>query len=414
MFIFIYLLLLCIIITLTYFIYKSIFRSNVIFSLAWLVCASFACYGYSNIDRVSFLTNFYVVIYVIFFNFIYFVINSGSLKNCRLQNNNVKCISSFRLPITLNIIALVMSIPLFFKAIRLISTFGFADFRAFAFVASAEFASTPTLIFFQNIIQPLYTATYIFIASGYINDQRSKVLNFIALFTMFFNTIMFGGRDSIYQLIIIASIYILLRIEIYGKRGVHLLKYSMVLSSTMVLGYFAVAARKFSGYSVIDTILLYYYGGFVFFDKKIQNYIIKDAYMGGISYGFILNFLYIPLRALAGNVVIPLYDYASTMAHYIDIGRVQYNALGTVMLSNIYDFGSYLYLLGMLPISIYIAFSDRLYYRSQNDLFFCSLRIYAIICAIRCVQSNPTSNIDFSMVLLFLYTFTKKRRFLHV
>lgn len=409
MFIVIYVFIFIGILALSYHLYRSIFRTNIIFSFIWLLFASIAHSGYYGINKTSFNVNYYVVIYCLFFNIIYFIVN----KNNKIKKINVDYVPYFKISLICNIIALFISIPLLLKAIVLIKMYGFSNFRAFAFVKSDEFASTATLVIFQTIIQPLFTATYIFIASGYINNQKNNILNLVAIITIVSNTVMFAGRGSIYLLIIITLIYTVLKIEIYKKINIKYISFFILIITPFI--YKIIAIRKFSSQSVFSTILLYFYGGFVFLDKKIENIMYgKSLTLGGVSYGFFYNFIYIPIRALGFNIAIPLYDYAAWAAEYIDIGGVRYNALGTVVLSNIYDFGSYFFILGFLPISMFISISDRLYYSNPKNLFYCSLRIYAVINAIRCVQTNPTANIDFIISILFLYIFTRKKRITNV
>ena len=111
MFIVIYVFIFIGILALSYHLYRSIFRTNIIFSFIWLLFASIAHVGYYGIDKTSFNVNYYVVIYCIFFNFIYIIVN----KNNKIKRLNIGYIPNFKMPLIFNIIALLVSIPLLLK-----------------------------------------------------------------------------------------------------------------------------------------------------------------------------------------------------------------------------------------------------------------------------------------------------------
>jgi hypothetical protein len=85
------------------------------------------------------------------------------------------------------------------KILSIISDYGFANLRSFAFDSSLGLASTIELLIFQNIVAPVFLSTII-ISLTMLPFKKNRSLIFLALIDVSLYTLFFAGRYFIIQL----------------------------------------------------------------------------------------------------------------------------------------------------------------------------------------------------------------------
>lgn len=384
----------------------SLLKLNIVFTGLWAFMALLASNEYLGVWPMHVYVEYNIVCMLILYNIVYYIINN----NLRYINNGMTVYPNVDINYILTIIIclIILSLPIFKRAIPLFLTVGFAGMREYAFIASDKYLSGFDIFLQTVVIQSIYTASYIFFVALCIFKQFSFKYAIVILISGILNTFLFGGRDSIYLLFILFIIYNYLNYELYGIKKRELIKKIAILVPILCCALWLVSLRKNEDLSVIDTVLTYYYCPLNFLSQLIQLYPPGNFFYGGqATMDFIIYLPNLILRQFNRAIGYgPFFDICNMAASQIYIGsNLKYNALGSLLMIGFYDFGNYWAFLSILPLSVFAGIVDRLYYTNKKNLYTVSLKIFALITCIKTLQAYPMS-IHFTITVLFIYIFS--------
>ncbi|WP_128856238.1 hypothetical protein [Bacillus sp. CDB3] len=137
--------------------YKTIIKSNVLFTGMWCICAGLSSLGLYELNKPSAVIHFFSLTAILTFNAVFLMHNnviSNSIDFMKLKGS-----ARLKIILLVNLISWIYSIPFLIKSINIIATQGFKVLRAYAFDASMGLGTTLQLLILQWVVYAIFIAT---------------------------------------------------------------------------------------------------------------------------------------------------------------------------------------------------------------------------------------------------------------
>lgn len=396
-------------------------HANSVFTIVWCVCASLASLGVAKLYPPSFETHLATIISIIVLNVAYLFTYSRTKRQQKPVELTTGITGQFnmKLVLTLNILAWLYCLSLLPRAISMITRYSFSDFRAFAFSASTDYASTAQLTIVQNIVQPIFTVTALAaIVSIVCSKQSTRSLIILVIINSILLTLITAGRSSITEILYFS--FFALLVSNHKLLGIVKLtfkryrKMSVFVIAAILAALILTNLRSGTGSSAINQLLLYHCGPFSFLSELIKRAPWEGALLyGKAMFGFIVSIFYMAATLIFG------FEYGGgeyfvtqiTSIRQVIGDGVSFNALGTMIFPFLMDFGWIGVLIGPAFCGFVIASIERWFYRSRTLVSLC-IYIYILQNTFSLVKNYYffAPSAGFTVILIYYIINNKKRK----
>lgn len=394
--------------------FKTVIKSNVLFTGMWCACAGISSLGLYDLYKPSDIIHLYSFTAITVFNIIFL---SHNKKNGDIQD--IKGSIKLKLIYITHIVCWTYLFNFLIKSLNIISSYGFKRLRMYAFNSDMGFATTLELTIIQWLIQPVFIAT-VLIATIYVILGRNKqILILIAVIDIIIYTLLFGGR---YMLVRAMMYYIFafLILKSGGFRQLREKKNNIVYIGVIICAIVILTGqRNWKDTSFIKNIILYYTGSFPFLDAILQiehyggisNYLFGRATMGFMYNPIIAPFAFLFKSPYAGSGY--TITQVTAVPKFISPDQT-YNAMTTMLYPFLMDFGYFGIIIGSAFLAWFVSFAENKFHKT-NHLLFLSLYVYLNFVLFDSVMSYqllfPASGITLFVLFLFIkIEFRFKRR----
>ncbi|MFV0939610.1 O-antigen polymerase [Bacillus thuringiensis] len=391
--------------------YKTIIKSNVLFTGMWCVCAGLSSLGLYELYKPSPIIHFFSLTAILTFNVVFLLHNnvmSNSIDFMKLKGS-----TRLKVIVLANLIAWIYSTPFLIKSINIIATQGFKVLRAYAFDASMGLGTTLQLLILQWVVYAIFITT-ILIAMVYTAiGKKSPILISIALIDVIIYTLIFGGRYLIVRMMMYYILaYLIMKssnLKNLQKKKLNIFFIGLIIIIVVVL----TSQRDWGKTSFIENTIVYYIGSFSFLDVVLNTSYFNQELIplfGMGIFGFVVNLLIAPFTFLLGipyNGSDALITQVTAVSRYISPTQ-SYNAMTTMLYPFLRDMGYLGILFGTAFLSWFVSVSEKMLRKTKQIRFLC-LYVYLAFFLFDSVMSYqlllPSSGI--TLVLLFLFVNSK-------
>ena len=389
-----------------------------IFGLLWCLIgigSNAAFYGYYE---PSTTVNIIILVGCIFSFFTYGLSLQG--YNKRFFVEQLKSRSEdveIRRVILVNVFCIVILIPYVIRSLNVLVVGGFSVLRSQNIIENGFLA-----ILNDSVIRPIFTATTILALVYSFSDAKRNHKMKLLVLSIIVNieqVVLSAGRAPLVNLVFYLMISLIL---FYGKNIKSILyrgrKY-IVLGAIMAIAVLKITSQRSMASDenmFLYNTYVYYFSGPAYLSQLIKNITVygpggKLLY-GAASFGFLSNVISDILIFLTGKAQGSLYLLGSVISNnQYRIGvRTSINAMYTCFYPFLIDYGWIGVIICPLFIGIVSAMLTKRLYKNQNSFNIC-LYIYWIYVIIRTVFKWDLVNIDFTVVIIILYYFTKRKTF---
>lgn len=407
MFLILYLVLMITTLLITKIKYKTIIKSNVLFTGMWCICAGVASLGIYGLYKPSSIIQFYSISAILTFN-TFFLLHNRFEKNIVFKN--LAGTARLRLIFIANIICWIYLSAFIPMALNLISLYGFKVLRMYAFDSSMGLATTLQLVIIQWLVQPVFVATILIAVVYIVIGRKTRKLTLIALVNVIIYTLLFGGRYMMVQMMMYYIFAFLIvksnDLEQLKNKKLNIIFIGVTICAIIIL----TSQRNWGDTGFLKNTLIYYVGSFSFLDA-----ILNAEHYGGIShflfgkatFGFIYNLIIAPF-VLLFQLPYTGSDYSITQITGIPIlisPNQSYNAMSTMLYPFLRDFGYLGIIIGTTFLAWFVSFVENTFHKTKHLLFLC-IYVYLAFVLFNSVMSYqllfPAAGITLLFLLLFV------------
>lgn len=285
------------------------------------------------------------------------------------------------------------------------------------------FGSPANYTIYAYVVKTIFSVSFLVLFDDLMHGIKiKKTLLYLVMANLLGDTLLFGGRSLVVQLLMYVFFYIIffnkeIKLTKKQKRNIFTTLLIVLVSTGYVM--FLVTKMRTEDQSdsmLFDHFIMYYLGPFVLFDYHLTNSDLLDLFNGGIPYcgtclfGPIYNFFFMAFSAVTG-VDYTGSDYlisqvTETKKAQITSSGLSINAAVTAMYPFIKDFS----LLGLIVGFAFFGYMTRylkvIYLKTHSR----RIRLYTIIflfVLFKLEMRYDLSPITFIQLLL-IYYFTKK------
>ncbi len=393
--------------------YKTLIKSNVLFTGMWCICSGISSLGLYGLYKPSLVVHLYSITAIFVFNLVFFIHNKTNLSR-----NTIQLVGEARLLIIYfaNIIAWIYLSQFIPKAINIIKAFGLRGLRPYAFDSSLGFGTTKQLLIVQWIVYSIFVATVLIAMIYSVMRKKHLLLNIFAVIDVALYTFLFGGRYLIVRMLMFYLFAFLivksLELEKLKVKNLNFVLIGILIIMTIIL----TNLRNWGNTSFIENVVIYYTGSFTFLDVILSEFDWTTSPLFGTGmFGFIINFIH-ALFALIFEVP---YNSSScqVITHFTGIPRfisptVKYNAMTTMLYPFIRDFGFVGIIMGTSFLAWFISFVENKFKKSNSLLYLC-LYVYLAFVLFDSVMSYqllfPASGVTMGLLFIFIKSVKKGR-----
>ena len=388
----------------------SYFCINTIYTLLWCIGGILVNNNYIGLYSVHDETLFFVVLSIISVNLGFCIQNSpmqSMIPNWEIPDK------AYRLIIGLHILAYIFTIPVLLAAINIIAAAGWNSLRELAYTTENNPLMNKGIFqLYTAIINPIFTSTILLTPVLVLSKSKfSSKLILLSIFDLLVTTCSFGGRTAIVRALLFVAITVVFNSEI-SQTKFHIKKsYIIGCGLVVVLLVFLTSLRSHRGLSFFESTYVYLYGSLVYFDQIINesDYLSVNSQLlyGNATFGFITSIPQYILYRITGVNNVPEYLIDLTSNDYIYIApNVRYNALGTALYSFWRDGrGVGVFCGSFVLVSLYHYAKKK--FRKKTSLFLYSFLIMVTYVIITSTMTYNLLTIQSSMVLFFMFLFTR-------
>lgn len=389
-----------------------------IFCLLWCLIgmgSNAAFYGYYE---PSTTVNIIILIGCIVSFFTYGLSLQGYNKRFFVEQFKSRCDDvEIRRVMLVNVLCIIILIPYVIRSFNVLIAGGFSVLRSQNVIENGFLA-----ILNDSVIRPIFTATTILsIVYSFSNAKRKHKIKLLIL-SIIVNieqVILSAGRAPLVNLVFYLIIALVL---FYGKSIQSILyrgrKY-ILFGAIMGIAVLKITSQRSMASDeniFLYNTYVYYFSGPAYLSQLIKN---VTAYgpggkllYGAASFGFISNIISDILIFLTGKAQGSLYLLGSVISNnQYRIGvHTSINAMYTCFYPFLIDYGWIGIIICPLFMGIVSGILTKRLYKNQSSFNIC-LYIYWIYVIIRTVFKWDLVNIDFTVVIIILYYFTKRKIF---
>lgn len=415
MYILLYLSIFFSIVAITKYKYKTLVKSNILFTVVWCVSAGLSSTGLYELYVPSSIVHFYSVSAIISYNVMFFLVSKNYTCDCKIKYSWKKRINIKAIYI-LNIASWIYMIRFINRSVPIILTKGFNTLRGYAYNSNLGLGTTIELAIAQIFVEAIFGVTILITALDLNNDREYPYLVLFSLIDIVIYTISFAGRGMITIFIgyILIGIVVMRNKKIKSKKNKKNKKRTYII---IIIGicmmYLLTKARGWGEVNFIKELYLYMVGSFSFLDAIIhESTISQNAHnllYGKATFGFIYNTISIPLSYIF-KIGYSGSDYLITTitanSRFIS-PDIMYNALTTMIYPFLRDFGYLGVILGSSFFAFFVSFAEN-EYKKKNSLTY--LFIYCVLLFNLCnsVKNYYLYSPTFGIYIVLIFFFTKK------
>lgn len=409
MFLILYVIMFYMVLHLTWLKYRTIVKSNILFTGMWCVCAGISSLSLYGHFEPSPTIHLYSMTAIFIFNAVFICHNNES----KVLGERATFISGevrLSLLYSLNIAAWLYLGQFIPKVFEIIDGNGLRGLRKYAFDSSMGLATTRQLLIIQWVIYSIFVATVLIAIINLVIGKNKVILNFIAFIDVALYTLMFGGRYLIVKVMMyyIFAYLINKSVNIKKTKGN---RFRIAFIGTIIIAIIVLTGlRNWNDVSFIENVVVYYTGSFTFLDVILSEYdwVTHPLYGMGI-FGFIVNLLLAPFALIfklpyvgSNHIITQLTAAPRLISH-----TRNYNSMTTMLYPFIRDFGFSGIVLGTSFLAWFISYAEKKFVQTKN-LFYLSLYIYLAFVLFDSVMSYqllfPSSGITICLLFLLLNT----------
>lgn len=401
---------------------KTIFNYGSYFCLIWTVVIIFSNSGIYGFYLPSGLVNFSMIIGVAIFGCVY-CSRAPREKYISYEYEYVSDINK-KLIIICNIIAFAFMVPIFIKALAVISSSGYTYLRSIAGIGSQELGTSSMKdLALQAFCYPLTIASLVIgIRKLFLREKEATVIVALSAVNLSIYCIANAARNGFVVAIILVVLTLAdekrkkatnanrpVKLGFWQKIFIFIIVFAAIYAVVYISGQRASYSK-----SLLENIYLYFFAGPGFFTKLIEehpNYLYFDGNLwGGATFGFVYNLISLPLNYIGINIPNSDYIVNSVMASgsmaISPIARV--NAMSTAYFSFIVDWGYLGIIIGPLILcclSIYIS-KKRVF---RNNIRWDAIGIYWFYYLYHTIFKHDGLSISFFFVFAFIFLFTRDK-----
>lgn len=395
----------------------SYFCINTIYALLWCIGGVLVDNNCVNLYSVSNDTLLYIVISILAVNIGFYIQkknNSQLIPNWEISNR------TFRLIISLHIVAYILTIPVLLVAINIITAFGWDSLREYAYATEDNpLMSKEIFQLYTVVFNPIFTSTILLTPILVMSKSKfSRTLIGLSISDLFLTTCSFGGRTAIVRALLFVVISILLNSELSQTKVK--IKRSYLLGGGLIFALlaFLTSLRSHAGLNFLESAYVYLYGSIVYFDQIINdsNYFAINSQLlyGNATFGFLTSIPQYILYRITGVNNVPDYLIDLTSNDYIYIApTVRYNALATALFSFWRDGRALGVFVGSLVLVSLYHYSKRKCIVG-NSFFYYSFMIMVAYVMVTSTMTYNLLSLQHSMTLFFIYLFTRKSTYINI
>lgn len=319
--------------------------------------------------------------------------------------------------IVVNLLGIGLIVPYLVRSLKVLALGGFAILRAQDVIDSGFYA-----ILNDSIIRPVFVATTVLaIVYSFSNAKKKKKILLIVLVIIanIEQVALSAGRSALVGF----AFYLLIAVVAFHGRNIRNILYRGrkyiclgIVAAIVVLKITAQRNMSSDENMLLYNTYVYYFSGPSYLTQLIRNVTEygpggKLLY-GGASFGFLTNIFSDIMIFITGKAQGSLYLLGSVITNkQYNVGtHTSINAMYTCFYPFLIDYGW----MGIIICPIFIAVvsaivTKRLY--KCRSIFNVSLYIYWIYVIIRTVFKWDLVNLDFTVVIVTLYFFTKHSSF---
>ncbi|TDL61520.1 oligosaccharide repeat unit polymerase [Rhodococcus qingshengii] len=386
--------------------YRTVIKSNILFTLIWCTCAGISSIGFYGLYKPSAIIHFYSLTAIITFNIIFFIHNRN--KENPINTRNIKGKARLNIIYILNFISWLYLSEFLIKALDIINSIGLKGLRGYAYDSSKGFATTFELLIIQWIIEPIFIATILIAVVYIVLGKKAPLLKIISIISVTIYTLTFGGRYLIVRVLMYYIFTLLItkstQLKVLGKKKVNKLFIGAIILTIIIL----TNQRSWGESSFIESTLVYYVGSFTFLDvllKATSNMSPMPLFGGGI-FGFVYNLIVTPLIMILD---LPYINSNYIITQVTSIPRMisptqSYLAMTTMLYPFLRDFG-YLGIIIGTSFLAWIISSAEIRLKRTNKLFLLCFYVYLCFVLFDSVMSYQLLFPSAGVTLLALYLF---------
>lgn len=407
---FVYILICIIVGIFTYIKNRKILKINFLYTLLWCIGGVFVSINYLDMYPISWDTHLLILISICTFNITLFLnkkYNDKFIPEWKLKK------SSMRMILLGHALAYAFMIPITFNALRVILLSGWFELREYAYSASA-IAGPLQMRIYSWIINPFFSMTML-LASIYLFSnlkKEKKLFLFFGIIDVLLITITFGGRFNILKMFIFALISLFLR-NGYMKKIFNIkIRYIVFGILIIILLLYLTSLRSLKGLSIVENIIIYFWGSIVYFDIITHSSIYQHIYLtpmyGTATFGVVTSIPLYLMYMITGTNLTPefLLDFTSNDFLYI-APQTRYNAFATWIFAFWRDGGVFGVLFGTMMIALAIVFLRKKIKKTKKLMYY-SLLIYLLYVVLTSTLTYNMVTIQHTVTLIFLILITRK------
>ncbi len=409
MFFALYLIIFCMLLCLTKIKYRTIVKSNILFTGMWCICAGISSLGLYGHFKPTPIIHLYSITAIFVFNVV-FILHNNKSKNSLDKTINIRGEARLGIIYFVNLIAWLYFSQFVPKTFNIISIYGLRELRQYAFDSAMGLATTKQLLIIQWVIYPIFVAT-VLIAINYLVIGRKKfLLNVFALIDVALYTLMFGGRYLIVK-VMMYYIFAFLIVKSVNIEKMKNKKLSVMFIGTIIIAIIILTSqRNWGDTSFIENVVVYFTGSFTFLDVILSEFDWTNYPLFGMGvFGFIINLLYAPFALIfklpyrGSNHIITQF---TAIPRFISHTR-KYNAMTTMLYPFIRDLGFIGIILGTSFLAWFISFAEKKFIKT-NHLFYLCLYVYLAFVLFDSVMSYqllfPASGVTIGFLFILIKT----------
>lgn len=346
-----------------------------IFSAIWFIFGALSCLGLYGLRKPSFMVHFYVCIFVMCVDAMFFLF--ATKRSVTLGNIvNSVAISGKRVRI-IQIVTIVLMLPLVVRTVGLYLMSNEVAYIRQMYYSGTTFSSMYQDLLFRIVPMGCLNALIIYYTLYSFETKKYQYLIY-GMLNAIFVTLINGGR---YVLILFLYSVVLLwvsgKIRIRNSQFVKRYKKRIRNIGIVVVAILCITTF-IRGQAVLKNIYIYFSGSLSFFDYILENpskFALDRPLYGYFTFGAILEPIILILKVLGLTTVkVPSYEFNIYCQSFYDIGttgnRVLFNANTSVLYYFLRDFGT----IGIIIGAIFIgAITVKAYNKWQKGSRFWGL-----------------------------------------
>lgn len=391
------------------------------FSFLWCLVGGIANLCLYDYYPPSDIVNIIILSGVILFTITYGLSMQGMPKALfakELEFDNVYI--NWRLLLFVNIVAILVLLPTLRQSLVLLRGDGLAYLRA---NSTSVYSSGMLAVLNDSIIRPLFVSTTVMSCVYLFTDNPKKkkiwfiILAFVENLEM---VLMTAGRAPIVNMIF----YFVITLLLFRGRSIRSLlvreRKKVFFAILLLLFVFylteqrSISTAKGSS-QMLESFYVYYFSGPSYFSRLLENVTQYGPHgqllYGAATFGFITNIFSDLMIILTHRNQGSLYLLGSVITNkqYSVGAHTNINAMCTCFYPFILDWGYLGVVIGILVLTFIAWKITKNLYREKNIMTI-SLYVFFLYVLIRTVFKWDLLNLDFTVVILSLYVFTRRRK----